>query len=681
MPSTYTTNNGIELIATGEQSGTWGGTTNTNLELLDTALDGQVSVTLGATGSSGSPNTLPVTDGAASNGRNRLVIFADGGDLGGTAFVQLTPNNAEKIVYVRNNLSGSRSILLFQGTYSASNDYEIPAGKTAVVFFDGAGSGAVAANIFNNAHFDAINVVGNVVVGGTVTGTGTSVFASLDISGDIDVDGTTNLDVVDIDGAVDMATTLTLAGNADFNGDLDVDGTTNLDVVDIDGAVDMATTLTLAGNADFNGDLDVDGTTNLDAVDIDGAVQIDNTVTVGVDDTGYDVKFFGASASHFLLWDQSADELVLAVDSKLSFNDAAGGENIVASANGHLEINSGTTLDVTAPTVQINSSSLFDVNGNIDVSGTYTGGGLMTTGGNIVIPNAGNIGSAGDTDAIAIASDGQVTLTQTLTGTAVNFSGVATATTFEPDGDTAAGDNAAIGYTAAEGLILTGQGSTNDVTIKNDADADVLEIPTGTTNVTIAGNLGVGGTITGTGTSVFASLDISGDIDVDGTTNLDGVTVTGDALVSGKIGLDATDYITFTDNTQMDVYINNSNEFRFEADGDFHADGNVIAYSTTISDERLKDDIKPIEGALDKVSQLNGYTFRYKTDGKESAGVIAQEVEKVLPSAIQESTLPLKTNDGVEYKTVQYDQLHGLLIEAIKELKAEIEELKNASTK
>ena len=55
--------------------------------------------------------------------------------------------------------------------------------------------------------------------------------------------------------------------------------------------------------------------------------------------------------------------------------------------------------------------------------------------------------------------------------------------------DTAAGDNAAIGYTAAEGLILTGQGSTNDVTIKNDADADVLEIPTGTTTVTMTGAL------------------------------------------------------------------------------------------------------------------------------------------------------------------------------------------------
>jgi hypothetical protein len=77
----------------------------------------------------------------------------------------------------------------------------------------------------------------------------------------------------------------------------------------------------------------------------------------------------------------------------------------------------------------------------------------------------------------------------------VDIVGTVTGAAFEPDGDTAAGDNAAIGYTAAEGLILTGQGSTNDVTIKNDADADVIEIPTGTTNVTVAGNLSVGATV------------------------------------------------------------------------------------------------------------------------------------------------------------------------------------------
>ena len=80
-------------------------------------------------------------------------------------------------------------------------------------------------------------------------------------------------------------------------------------------------------------------------------------------------------------------------------------------------------------------------------------------------------------------------------------------------GDTAAGDDAAIGVTAAEGLILTGQGSTNDVTIKNDADADVIEIPTGTTNVTVAGTLGSGGLITsGAGITGAGLLTTGGNV-------------------------------------------------------------------------------------------------------------------------------------------------------------------------
>jgi hypothetical protein len=84
--------------------------------------------------------------------------------------------------------------------------------------------------------------------------------------------------------------------------------------------------------------------------------------------------------------------------------------------------------------------------------------------------------------------DGEANLT--FDGSVLAVSGNVTATgTVEPAGDTSTGDNAAIGYTSAEGLILTGQGSTNDVTIKNDADADVLTVPTGTTNVSVAGDL------------------------------------------------------------------------------------------------------------------------------------------------------------------------------------------------
>ena len=82
MPSTYTTNLGVEKIATGEQSGTWGTTTNTNFDLLDSAIDGIISVNLSSTGTSGSPNDLPITDGTTSNGRNKFIEFSDGGDIG-----------------------------------------------------------------------------------------------------------------------------------------------------------------------------------------------------------------------------------------------------------------------------------------------------------------------------------------------------------------------------------------------------------------------------------------------------------------------------------------------------------------------------------------------------------------------------------------------------------------------
>jgi len=75
----------------------------------------------------------------------------------------------------------------------------------------------------------------------------------------------------------------------------------------------------------------------------------------------------------------------------------------------------------------------------------------------------------------------------------LDVTGDVTGSTINADGDTSSGDNAAIGYTAAEGLILTGQGSTNDVTLKNDADTTVLEVATGTVNVELtAGNLIMG---------------------------------------------------------------------------------------------------------------------------------------------------------------------------------------------
>lgn len=105
--------------------------------------------------------------------------------------------------------------------------------------------------------------------------------------------------------------------------------------------------------------------------------------------------------------------------------------------------------------------------------------------------------------------------------------------------------------------------------------------------------------------------------------------------------------------TDFGCYMDNS--------GNWTATGNVTAYS----DERLKSNIQTIEGAVDTVKALRGVTF--EKDGKASLGVIAQEVQKVLPEVVVE---------GEEYLSVAYGNIVGLLIEAIKEQQNQIDELK-----
>ena len=114
---------------------------------------------------------------------------------------------------------------------------------------------------------------------------------------------------------------------------------------------------------------------------------------------------------------------------------------------------------------------------------------------------------------------------------------------------------------------------------------------------------------------------------------------------------------------------------KVSTDGALQASGDIVAF---VSDERLKTNFKPIENAVDKVLKLRGFTYNFNEIGEglgfntsiRHAGVSAQEVQAVLPEAV----CPAPASD--EYLTVKYDKLVPLLIEAIKELKAEIEELK-----
>ena len=135
----------------------------------------------------------------------------------------------------------------------------------------------------------------------------------------------------------------------------------------------------------------------------------------------------------------------------------------------------------------------------------------------------------------------------------------------------------------------------------------------------------------------------------------------------------------------LNIYLQNSggsasNEFQFQHDGDFHADGDVVAFSTTVSDKRLKDNVKTIDSALNKVMKLRGVEFDWnqgKRKGQHDLGLIAQEVEEVLPELVREKTLCTGEYEGneQEFKTVDYEKIVGVLIEAVKEQQEQINKL------
>ena len=134
--------------------------------------------------------------------------------------------------------------------------------------------------------------------------------------------------------------------------------------------------------------------------------------------------------------------------------------------------------------------------------------------------------------------------------------------------------------------------------------------------------------------------------------------------------------------SEVQLYFNNSEKLATKTNGvdvtgRVSATGDVIAFA---SDERLKTNINPIDNALEKVMKLSGFTYNFNEIGENlgfdatitHVGVSAQQVQSVLPEAVK----PAPASD--EYLTVQYEKLVPLLIESIKELKNEIEELKKS---
>ena len=147
--STYTTNDGIEQPAIGSQPGTWGNTLNNNFALIDQALDGVAVIDL--TGLSS--YTLNIPQGAAGNGRSRLIRFTGSPIVTSNFPVTITPNTAQKLYVFQ--AGGLFSLRVSQGSGDA---YTVGQLRTACLYCDGGGSGANVYGLFGGGGLPALQV-------------------------------------------------------------------------------------------------------------------------------------------------------------------------------------------------------------------------------------------------------------------------------------------------------------------------------------------------------------------------------------------------------------------------------------------------------------------------------------------------------------------------------------------
>jgi hypothetical protein len=629
MPSTYTTNGGIELPANGEQSGTWGETVNDNMAIIDRLTNGVGEISL-----SGTTHTLTTTDGTLSDGQYNVLVL--GGSPSGTNTITISPNDGEH-VYIVKNASGQTATF----TQGSGANVSVINNTTKIIYADGAGAGAAVVDITGALDLGSLIIAGTSVTAtaaelnlldGSIAGTvvnskaviygaagqveATTVeFDNLSGTGAVSVTNILDEDNMASDSATALATQQsikayvdaqvgtvdTLAeilaiGNTTGATDIAVDSAQKVQFRDaaiyinssVDGQLDIvadteiqiaATTVDLNGNLDvsgtalvtgvltttaatvsngggqFNGAINVGvddtgydvkffgattgksllwdesadslivtgtttlvGTTNLDAVDIDGATQIDATVTVGVDDTGYDVKFFGATAGAYMLWDESADTLEvsgtitvdgLTVDGSVSITDAV---NAKLSLSGPISsIDMYDTSSVNSNTrFESHSNGLFIKSLNDDGTATQYIIELNCSNGNIIFFDNTNTEGVHWNAATKRLGIGTVSA-----DTALDVTGTITADGLTVDGATQ------IDATVTVGVDDTGYdvkffGDTASAYMLWDASADDLILGGAAglsvnSAATVGGTLGVTGVVTANAGVVVDNITIDGD--------------------------------------------------------------------------------------------------------------------------------------------------------------------------
>jgi hypothetical protein len=678
--ATYVNDLRLKEIGTGESSGTWGSETNVNLELIGEALGfGTEAITTNA-----DTHTTTVADGSTDPGRAMYLKYT--GTLDSACTITIAPNTMSRMHFIENGTSGSQNIIISQGTGA---NVTIPAGDTKAVYLDGAGSGAAVVDAFASLSTvdlkvqDDLTVTDDVSIGGALTLTGNG-----DFNGDLDVDGTTNLDVVDIDGAVDMASTLQVDGAITSSAGATItlaDNTDNLTLTTTDADASVGPNLRMYRNSGSPADNDLVG-----AIDFEG--RNDNSQDVvysqiftqildasdGTEDGYLSFKVMNAGTSRQrLLFD--AGETVFNdesqdVDLRVESNGDAN-MFIVDAGNDRVGIGTGTpgfTFDLQKSLSESYSASgrptalarVFNTNTADNNHATIEFG---------TEPSSGN-GGVGFIGSTVTASN----LADLFFGTRTGASAFATHMTIKSGGDVRIGTSTSA-YTFAEKLIV---GDAND--------NDGITIQSGSTH---QGNIAFndGGT-TAKGrisyqqsTNFFEFLvnnAVRLKIDTNGRQAYNGSgTINAHATFVGEVG-------------------SGFKALAFERTvgggevGTIVANASSTTYNTS-SDYRLKENVDYSWDATTRLKQLKPARFNWIIDETNTLvdGFLAHEVSSIVPEAISgekdamgeallyehgdeipegKSVGDVKKASAPEYQGIDHSKLVPLLVKTIQELEARV---------
>ena len=586
--------------------------------------------------------------------KERLVVE---GGKSNTILTQFDgPVTFNKLVKVNEDLTVN-GIMKLNNTFEITNTTQSNNKDTGALVIEGGLGIEKNLNVGEMLKVSGVSTVGSLGVTTNFTVGGISTF-----TGEVNFSG--GLDVRNIDIGIADAQTI----NTD-SGDLVLDSASNTVQVNANLSVGQ----NIAGsfldidnvNIDGNtittqsGDLILDGATN--KVDIPANCEVDGLKFGGVAEiyTSVDTDLSSVSSNHDTLASaKSIAAKIAAIDTTLTVGaDSGSNDNIIVGTD---TLNfAGTTNEI--ETTVTNNQIQIGLPNNVTIDQNLTVNGSTTLGDNTLdtITVTGRFNSS-----LAPSDDDQHDLgTTTKQWRDLFIDGTANI-------DSLSADTADINGGTIDNVTIGGNSAGNGTFTRLDVDNIRLDSNTITTT---SGDL----TIEAAGGDIIINdnVDLNGTLDLDGSFTADNVRINGNKIdtTSGKLELDS-------DSNEVEINANIDHNGDLNTSGSITGDSgsftnDVVAFT---SDIRLKTDIEPIQNALDKVQSLNGFTYKHNEIAGELglntetryAGISAQDLQEVLPEAVKNAPA------SDEYLTVQYEKVVPLLIEAIKELKSEIEELK-----